>query len=199
MSEDANIKPQSKPDKVPAALALEVARKFVRFLKPHCEKIIVAGSLRRRKPMVRDIEILFVPKHEIETDPSDLFGAQHQINVTERAIAALIEIGVLDKRPKSDGSFTWGPENKLGLHWPSGIAVDLFTTTKENWFNYLVCRTGSSENNIRICEAAIARGWKWNPYGSGFSRENPDERRIVTSEEEVFAFVSLPYKEPWER
>lgn len=82
--------------------------------------------------------------------------------------------------------------------------MDFFTATRDNWFNYLVCRTGGAENNVKICNAAIAKGWKWNPYGTGFSREN---NRVIAgidthqseSERDVFEFVGLKYLEPWER
>ena len=115
------------------------------------------------------------------------------------AIAVLLQLNVLVKRPKSDGTLTWGAENKLAIYAPTGLPIDLFATTHEKWFNYLVCRTGPSASNIRICEAAQARGWKWNPYGNGFTRENPSGARVVTSEQDVFSFVGLEYREPWER
>jgi hypothetical protein len=49
--------------------------------------------------------------------------------------------------------------------------------------------------------AAQAKGWKWNPYGSGFSRAVGLGREVhqVTREQDVFAFVGLPYLEPWQR
>jgi DNA polymerase/3'-5' exonuclease PolX len=88
-------------------------------------------------------------------------------------------------------------------HVASGIPVDLFATTEACWHNYLVCRTGPAESNIRIAAAAKARGWKWNPYGEGFSRggplAGPEEARALRSEREVFEFVGLPYTEPEER
>lgn len=194
----------AKPTKVPAREALAVARLFIQFLKPRCDKIVVAGSLRRRKPMVSDIEILFIPTFATEKDPGDLFGGTRLANTTtERAIAALLAAGVLAKRLNVNGAEAWGDKNKLGVHPASGIAVDLFTATRDNWFNYLVCRTGGAESNVLICNAAIARGWKWNPYGDGFSRPiGLAERReihTVTSERDVFDFVHLPYLEPCER
>jgi DNA polymerase/3'-5' exonuclease PolX len=187
--------------KVPAKEALAVAKLFCQFLKPHCAKLVVAGSLRRRKTLVNDIEILFVPSFVAEPDPEELFARTRVGNATERAIAALLAAGVLAKRLNVNGVEAWGEKNKLGVHAKSGIAVDLFTATKENWFNYLVCRTGGAENNVRICNAAIARGWKWRPYGDGFSRERylRTENHVVQSEREVFDFVGLPYLEPWER
>jgi DNA polymerase/3'-5' exonuclease PolX len=186
----------------PARAALEIARKFVQFLKPHCQKLVVAGSLRRRKPFVSDIEILFVPKFERVLDPTDLFKERMIVTpATDRALDVLLELGVLDKRPNVDGVCAWGPKNKLGLHLGSGIAIDFFTATPENWFNYLVCRTGGADNNVRIAAAAKRIGWKWNPYDDGFSREHCGrvERHVVQSERGVFDFVGLEYLEPNER
>lgn len=125
-----------------------------------------------------------------------------QWNMAEDEIGSLLGRGVLSKRPSVTGVFSWGLKNKLALH-RGGIPVDLFTASATNWFSYLVCRTGPAESNIRIATAAQVRGWKWNPYGAGFSRGGPlaGEREVhaVESEEDVFAFVGLPYFQPEER
>jgi DNA polymerase/3'-5' exonuclease PolX len=62
-----------------------------------------------------------------------------------------------------------------------------------------IARTGPSESNVRIAEAAKAKGFKWHPYKPGFSEEATGRVFPMGSEEEVFRFVSLPYAEPWER
>ena len=189
----------AEKQKVSADVAFAIAQKFATFLRPRCEKIIIAGSLRRRRALVGDIEILYVPKYVREPDPGDLFGATTLVNTTEVAIDSLLDAGVLGKRRKCDGTLTWGAENKLGVHLESGIAVDLFATTHEKWFNALVVRTGPKASNQEIASAAIARGWRWNAYGAGFTRENPSGAHVVSSEQDAFSFVGLPYKEPWNR
>ena len=75
-----------------------------------------------------------------------------------------------------------------------GLPAD---ATEDNWWNYVVCRTGPSASNIRIAQEARKRGWKWTPYGAGFRR--PGTTHKVASEEEVFRFVGLPYLPSWER
>ena len=42
--------------------ALEIAEKTKALLAPHCERIEIAGSIRRLKPFVKDIEIVAIPK-----------------------------------------------------------------------------------------------------------------------------------------
>ncbi|MEQ1842767.1 MAG: DNA polymerase III, partial [Verrucomicrobiales bacterium] len=59
------------------------------------------------------------------------------------------------------------------------------------------CRTGPGSSNIRIAEAARARGMKWNPYGCGFT--HGAKTIVMTSEREVFTTVGLPYLAPEDR
>jgi len=191
--------PQGKR-KFPWADARAVAAEICRELKPHCvpERLIVAGSLRRRKPMVGDVEVLYIPKM-VPGIRTDMFAAPALADCVEARLEYLIEARrTIARRPNRLGNETWGDKNKLSVHLASGIPVDFFATTAPNWFNYLVCRTGPAELNIRISEAAQAKGWKWHPYKSGFT-DREGNVIPVTSEREVFEFVNLKYLEPWER
>jgi DNA polymerase/3'-5' exonuclease PolX len=174
--------------------AYRVAAVVAQELRPACSRVQIAGSLRRHKPDVGDVEILYIPTMDIEPDPEDLF-ANRTVSLADGRIEGLIRAGVLEKRKNVNGSEIFGEKNKLMRHIGTGIPVDLFAATEENWFNYLVCRTGPLESNIRICEAAQSKGWKWNPYGVGFSNTDGETRRME-SEVAVFAFVGLPYHEP---
>jgi DNA polymerase/3'-5' exonuclease PolX len=176
--------------------ALAVAREVCNALRPACERLIVAGSLRRRRLMVGDVEILFIPK--LVEVPGDLFTKAHA-SLADDALGHLLASGVLAKRRNTNGSEMWGDKNKLAVHVASGIPVDLFAATDSNWFNYLVCRTGPGESNIAIASAAKRMGWQWHPYGRGFSNLRTGDGATVKSERDVFEFVGLPYREPWER
>lgn len=180
--------------KFPRAAAIEVARFIVKQLTPACERLVVAGSLRRMKEEVGDVEILYIPKFVEE--PDGLFDTK-RVNQVDVVLQSLFGNGVIGKRLNLMGSATWGPRNKYAVHSQSGIPVDFFETGLEAWFSYLVCRTGSAESNTRIASAAQAKGWKWHPY-AGFSDW---ESNLVfpKSEEEVFAMVGLPYLEPKDR
>ena len=178
------------------AAALPVARELCQALEPVTSRLIVAGSLRRRKATVGDVEILFVPR--TERRQVDLLHS-HEFDLAGERIDALLAEGVLEMRPNIAGGTSWGGKNKLAIHVASGIPVDLFTASEANWWNYLVCRTGPAESNLAIATAAQAKGWKWNSYGAGFTHLGSSERHAVASEAEVFEFVGLPFREPWER
>ncbi len=194
----------SDKPKFPRAAAVAVAKELCDALKPHCSRLIVAGSLRRRRAEVGDVEILYVPTFSVVwVAPNDFFAppTQHKFNDADAVISTLLILGKLRERENVRGSTTWGEKNKLALHIASGIPVDLFSTTEEATLATLDSWVALAESNVAICNAAIAKGWKWKPYDRGFCRQSGlgEEWHAVTSEREVFEFVGLPYREPWER
>lgn len=185
----------TKP-RYPRAGALVVAGELIHHLGPHCTRLAIAGSLRRHKSHVGDVEILYIPK--FEERPVDLLDKGLH-SLADEAIARLLDAGTLAKRLSKTGGTAWGEKNKLALHTASGIPVDLFAADDTNWHNYLVCRTGPADSNTRIATAAQQRGWKWNPYGTGFTHLTTGDRHHCHSEESVFAFVGLPFHPPEDR
>lgn len=189
-----SITPSAK-FKWPRAAALDVARELCARLKPHCEQLIVAGSLRRRKLEVGDVEILYVSR--MEERPLDMFSTQ-SVSLADEEITRMLSDGTLTKRPSAIGSTAWGSQNKLAIH-RTGMPVDLFRSVPESWFNYLVCRTGPADSNTRIATEAKLRGYRWNPYGIGYTKLADGTVFPMDSEAAVFQFVGLPHQEPWER
>lgn len=179
----------------PRAQAVPVARRLCEALKPFCARLCVAGSLRRRAPVVADVEIVYVP--QLEERQVDLFNVE-PVDLAAERIDALVTSSVLRKRVGAKGGTSWGERNKLAQHVDSGVPVDLFAATESTWANTLVVRTGPAALCRRICVLAQKKRCKWNTYGEGFSRSDGSVV-AMTTEQEVFAFVGLPYKEPWDR
>lgn len=213
----------------PSAIAKQVARVLCGHLKPHCAMneeerrpyLVCAGSLRRGRDQVGDLELVYVP-HVGEVQDG-LFS--READLVEIALQELIETGVLRKRKNGQGTEIWGTKNKLAVHVATNLPVDLFAATSANWYNNLVCRTGGAQSNQRIASQALARGLAWHPYNDGFSVREPHvlleimkDRPIhlkrglleaceirmgatiaAGSEEDVFALAGLPYLEPWKR
>ena len=189
--QEKSIAPHSKR-RWPRADALAVAREICARLSPHCERLVVAGSLRRKKQDVGDVEILYISR--LEERQADLLTTE-MVSLADEEIARMLADGTLSKRPSRTGGTAWGSKNKLALH-RSGLPVDLFRTAAESWWNYLVCRTGPADSNTRIATEAQRRGYQWNPYSSGFTRLADGTTFPMQSEEAVFAFVGLPYCAP---
>jgi len=166
--------------------AKAIAEKIKALLAPSCERITVAGSIRRQKPDVGDIELLVIPRYVAGADMLDA------------KIQTLIQLDVLDYRLNKWGSRVYGPKNKLLRHVESGIGVDIFSTTAECWPVALVVRTGGKISNMEIATRALERGLRFHAYGRGFTRADGSEL-ICQSEADVFRAVGLAYREPWER
>lgn len=165
--------------------AKAIAEELKALLEPACQRVIIAGSIRRQKPLVGDIELLCIPMFVNGVDQLD------------REIGALVIQRILGFRLNKLGSRVYGPKNKLMLHLPSGIGVDIFSTDAQCWPVALVVRTGGEKTNKRIATVALRKGWHWHAYGKGFT--TPDGEVICHSEREVFEAVGLSYLLPWER
>ena len=157
------VKTQEKR-RFPRNEVLPVALELATFLTPYCKHVAIAGSVRRLLPMVGDIELLCIP--DMEDYQHTLFGE----GLTGRellgdGVAELERTGVLAKRRNVNGHTTFGRLNKLMVHLPTGIPVDIFSTTAQNWGMSLMVRTGSKEWNIRMMARLKALGMRGHAYG----------------------------------
>lgn len=178
--------------KYPHAEALAVAEELQAMIAPACKRIAIAGSLRRMKPEVGDIELLFVPI--LSERPDGLFDSKI-IDVCSEVVEKMLSDGLLAKRPNVNGHFTWGERNKLAIHVPSGIPVDLFGTNEENWFVSLVIRTGSKETNLALTMGAQKKNASLRAYGCGVTWSD-GTTTPAKSEQHVFEMCGVPFKEP---
>lgn len=149
--------------------AKAIADEVITRLAPYCQRIEVAGSVRRQKPRVRDIDIVLIPSHP------------YKLSEQVRSLGPV----------KISG-------NKLTRFSYNGVQIDLYYARPVTWATLLLIRTGSKENNIRLCTLAKKRGWHLAANGDGLFDENG--RRVAgDSEESIYEALGLPYQEPWER
>lgn len=133
--------------------ASRCADRLVEWLRPHCERVEIAGSIRRQRPVCNDVDLVVIPKLEEE---KDMFG-----NVCRRRNATW---GEIDARATRD---QWtvlraGPDLVSVIN--HGVQVDFFLASPETWGTVLVCRTGSKEHNVWLAQMAQQRGGKWHPF-----------------------------------
>lgn len=167
-------------------------------LRDSCERIIIAGSIRRKKAQVGDIEILYIPKIVERQNPDSLLPEIEKVNLANEQIESMLKNGCLQKRLNVRLNETWGEKNKLAIHTMSGIPVDLFATDLECWNVALVIRTGSLASNLRLTTGAQNLGRKLRAYGAGIEMEN-GEIVPATSEEHVFRLCGVPFSLPQHR
>jgi hypothetical protein len=105
----------------PAAIARKVADELVAELQPRCEQACVAGSLRRGKTDVGDIEIVYVPRMGQIHMPGELFPRPGSL--ADELIEQWLAKRVIKKRPNVNGTASWGAQNKLAVHVASSVPV----------------------------------------------------------------------------
>jgi len=149
--------------------AKAIASEVIGRLAPFCDRIEVAGSIRRRKPFPADIDIVLIP--------SDLWNLTAEIKRLGPAIMSGDKLKQVDYH---------------------GVQLDLYFATSKTWATLLLIRTGSKENNIRLATLAKKRGWHLAANGDGLFDEE-GRRVAGDSEESIYEALRLPWQEPWQR
>jgi len=148
--------------------AQSIADSVIKRLSPYCSQIEVAGSIRRKKDTVNDIDLVLIP-----TDPWQL---QSEI----------MRLG--GGQVKMSGS-------KITRLSYNDVQVDLYFATPETWATLFLIRTGSKESNIRLTTLAKKRGWHLHASGLGLFNEK-GERIAGDTEESIFEALGIPYQRP---
>jgi DNA polymerase (family 10) len=158
---------QSK--RISLVVAEEVAGPLVEYLKqtPGVNDIVVAGSFRRQKETVADLDILAT--------------CGRGSKVMDRFV------GYEDVRQVvSQG------ETRSTVILRSGVQVDLRVVPQASYGAALMYFTGSKEHNIAVRKIGVAKKLKINEYGAFRG-----EKRVAgRTEEEMYAKVGLPFIEP---
>lgn len=183
----------------PAELAETVASWLIGRLEKSAERIVVAGSLRRELDQVGDIEILYVPRWgEERSRKADLFGGPNfeKVDLVDRTLLDLIAGGALEKRRRKDGALAgYGELNKYVVSTGTGVPVDVFRTTTENWGMSLVVRTGPASWNKAMMSRFQSLGL--GGHVDGVTRGGVE--LPCPGEEAVFRLLELPYVPPHQR
>lgn len=151
------------------ANAKVIANIVVKALEPFCDRIEIAGSIRRQKSVVNDIDLVLIPRDRWNLD------------------LALRRMG----NYKMSGA-------KIARIEMDSIPLDVYFATAETFATLLLIRTGSAENNIRLATLAKKRGWRLAASGGGLFNEH-GERIAGDTEKSIYQALGLPYQEPWER
>ena len=152
--------------------AKKIADVVIKRLSPYCQRIEVAGSIRRRKAIVHDIDLVLIP--------SDAWNLEGEVLAMARPF-----------QPKMSGE-------KLKRFDYKGAQIDLYFASPETWATLLLIRTGSKESNIRLCSRAKDMGWHLAASGDGLFNET-GKRIAGDTELSIYNALGLRWQEPSER
>jgi len=187
--------------------AQKMAVEICMRLQPFTDKINIAGSIRRKKPEVKDIEIVCMPKQIIVED-EDLFGTKRDNNHIDVGFISTVDsLGRIEKG-KPTGRYC-----KIVLS--EGINLDLFLPDPDDYYRQYAIRTGSADYSFKV----IATGWRklgWvgsdiglRPEKDCIETKGPDGKSkwqcvrnknntppIWKSEQEFFEWIKVPFLKP---
>jgi len=135
------------------------------------DQMEAAGSLRRMKETVGDIDILVT-----SSEPDKVMDCFVNLRVVDQ---------VLMEGPTKSSVLTY-----------AGLQADIRVVAPESFGAALQYFTGSKQHNIKLRELAVKRKLKLNEYGV-FSVSGKEETRIGgRTEEEMYAAVGIPMMPP---
>jgi DNA polymerase (family 10) len=136
---------------------------------PEVDQISEAGSLRRRRETVRDIDILIT-----SSDPEKVMDAFTDLPQVKEVLAK--------------------GTTKASVLTREGMQVDLRVVEPDSYGAALAYFTGSKAHNIRLREMANRQGLKVSEYG--VFREQDQVRVAGATEQEIYGTLGLPYIAP---
>lgn len=193
----------SNEQKRPLKKASKIAHLLVERLRPYCERIEVAGSIRRHQAWVGDIEIVAIPKlGERTMKPAGLFSEAitEPFSLLWGRLDELMAQAKIEHAPHK----SWGQlMRKFVLETAMGerYKIDLFTCTVENWGNIFLIRTGSDVFSRwmvtgRDKSGALPQGYVQK---GGMMYEDGDIPIPLYEEEDWFKLCGLPFIPPEKR
>ena len=136
--------------------ALRLAIGLRLALEPGCDRIEIAGSVRRGKPEPHDLEIVAIPKSTFVAT-GNLFGEMSELELDpfEPALRDVLAGGRWEFDPLIKRN---GPRYKRLREVQTGMCCDLFLATPAGWGGALAIRTGPAEFSQGLVTLALRQG-----------------------------------------
>ena len=147
-----------------------IAQGVVKQLEPYCLRIEIAGSIRRKRPEVGDIEVVYIPRM------GDMFSIVEIVKKWYK------------KKGEPHGLYT---QRLL----PEGIKLDLFRAKPDNWGYILAIRIGSADFSKRLASAWVKAGY----HGEEGMLTKDGKTIPVREEKDLFRLVGMKWIPPEER
>ncbi|MFI5103973.1 MAG: helix-hairpin-helix domain-containing protein, partial [Terriglobales bacterium] len=158
-------------------MAAETAQKMIDLIKdlPGVDKVTPAGSLRRGKETVGDLDMLVTGKCATNEKQRD------------KVIEQIVDFpGIHEVLAKG--------ENKVSFKLRSGLQVDVRILAPESFGAALLYFTGSKSHNVSLRQRALKQGLTLNEYG--LARVDDEKRVASKTEADIYKKLGLDYIPP---
>jgi len=173
------------------------AESVATMLADAVERIVIAGSIRRDRPDVGDIELVAIPRF---TDQPDGMFESRRVNRLTETVDALTWAGALANHPDDPKR---GERYSKLIHSASGLQVDLFSASADTFGLILLIRTGPAAYSRRFVTDLRRRGLhvgggELHRGGLGCG-DYTCEMLPTPTEEDVYLAADWRYVEPADR
>jgi DNA polymerase/3'-5' exonuclease PolX len=177
--------------KIELSEAQVIANKVREYITPAMVRVEIAGSIRREKPVVGDIELVAIVADQ------------------DKLIKLIGDVGQTIK-PGVPGVIPWSPKpgaKYIRVRLEEGMNLDLFVASPENWGGLFLMRTGSaSGSDGNAFNGFVPRAFKrWKTLSGGGRMTDamptmPDGTQLpVYEEQDFFDLLEMDFVPPVER
>lgn len=181
---------ESQKIKYPLTYIEPIAEDVKRELEPFCTRVEIAGSIRRRRSEVGDIEIVVIPK--------TMSMPKQQGNLLEPGESTIVRVpgfvNAIDKYKKVKGDPAAGKYCQRIL--PDGIKLDIFIAEKDNWGYILVLRTGGATFNKWLMSPSGLPAHGYKGIAGQIVRTCDNVVMPTYEEEDVFKLLNAEFMRP---
>ena len=177
--------------KIELSEAQVIANKVREYITPAMARVEIAGSIRREKPVVGDIELVAIVE-----DQEKLLKLIGDVGQTIKTGVP----GVIPWTPKADAKY-------IRVRLNEGMNLDLFVARPENWGGLFLMRTGSAAGADGNAFNGFTPGCfsRWKKLSGGGRMTDvmptmPDGTQLpVYEEQDFFDLLEMDFVPPVER
>ena len=163
---------QQRGTRSPLGSALPLVLEIVDTLRRECPSVLrieEAGSVRRRRDTIGDLDVLVASER-----PTEVLDAFVKLPLVQEVIGH--------------------GDTNASILGPRQQQVDLRAVPPESWGAALMYFTGSKQHNVKLREMGVRKGWRLNEYGLFDAATN--EKLAGAEEEEIYRRFGLPWIPP---
>ncbi|MGI4756092.1 MAG: DNA polymerase/3'-5' exonuclease PolX [Janthinobacterium lividum] len=154
-------------------VAEETAEKIAALIRefPGIETITFAGSLRRGKESVGDLDLLVT-------------GPACEVDVVSSAVEYVASLPLIDNLIAKG-------QNKVSFNLRNGLQVDVRLLPRASYGAALQYFTGSKMHNVLLRQKALRRGYTLSEYALARMNPEPGEETVVAAANEADIYAAL--------